>query len=398
MLSFWPFKKDDTSPASFEKTLSVLSDNISKSQVKLDSLRQNNRRFGLLWLLYSVFAYMLLAAILALVVGWKNWGVVEYTGVSGGPLLIYLIKAAVTAFYTYRIESVSQRLEGYQAEREKTIEKLKAATKYNSTQQLLEKYGGASATPSPGGSRKTREKAKPGPRQPQNMIPRTGMGPPPTANILRNPQASPPLTPQGPTRFNALEMPPLQPSVPLVDRKPSPDQAGAPEFAQNAFTDQSKFPGPPRRVNSSSLNLSRNWYDRILDAIIGEDETLAKNRLALVCGNCRLVLGQAEPGVKRLGDVGKWRCGACGAWNGVEDEGKKLVKEIRQQASMELHGDSDPAIESIEKDDPIGISSGGDGDDEMQAEDYEFEEEEEEELPVVPTKTKKKKPKTSGNK
>lgn len=391
MLSFWPFKQDDTSPASFEKTLSVLSNNISKSQVKLDSLRQNNRRFGLLWLLYSVFAYILLAAFLALAVGWKNWGIIEYTGVSGGPLLIYLVKAAFTALYAYRIESVTRHLEVYQAEREKTIEKLKAATKYNSTQQLLEKYGGAPSRLSPASGGKTKERTKSNPRNGTNMAPRTGMGPPPTANIPRSPQSSPPLSPQPFTVANASD-----PAIPLENRKPSLNQARSPEFAPNAFMDLSTFPGPPRRVNSSHSSQSSNWYDRILDAIIGEDETLAKNRLALICENCRLVLGQAQPGVKRLEDIGKWRCGACGAWNGVEDEGKKIVEEMRQQENMDLHNGSEPVIESIETDDPIGVSSGGDGDDEMQAEDYD--DEEEEGLPAATTTTKKVKSKTSRKK
>jgi len=124
---------------------------------------------------------------------------------------------------------------------------------------------------------------------------------------------------------------------------------------------------------------------------------MAKNRLALICENCKVVLGQAPPGVKRLEDIGKWKCGACGAWNGVEDEGKKIVKQMQQQAKME----HDQPLQSIEKDDPIGISSGGDGDDEMQTEDYEFDEEEEEdeeELPAIAAKPKKDKSKSSRKK
>lgn len=65
--------------------------------------------------------------------------------------------------------------------------------------------------------------------------------------------------------------------------------------------------------------------------LLGEDETNAKNRLALICGSCRLVNGQAPPGVKRLEDVGKWRCSGCGRMNGAEDEGKRLVAEITGQ-------------------------------------------------------------------
>ena len=62
--------------------------------------------------------------------------------------------------------------------------------------------------------------------------------------------------------------------------------------------------------------------------MLGEDETAAKNRLVLLCSKCRLVNGQAPPGVRTLEELGRWRCSACSAWNGVESEGTKVVKEI----------------------------------------------------------------------
>lgn len=80
-------KGDDNSPASFEKTLSTLSNKISKTTANLDNLRQRSRRYGLLWTLYSAFAYLLYAIILGLVVGWKNWGPAEYAAVAGGPFV-----------------------------------------------------------------------------------------------------------------------------------------------------------------------------------------------------------------------------------------------------------------------------------------------------------------------
>lgn len=64
---------------------------------------------------------------------------------------------------------------------------------------------------------------------------------------------------------------------------------------------------------------------------MGEDETSPKNRVALICSNCRLVNGQAPPGTKSLADLGKWRCFGCGGWNGEEDEGAKVVKEMKER-------------------------------------------------------------------
>lgn len=57
-----------------------------------------------------------------------------------------------------------------------------------------------------------------------------------------------------------------------------------------------------------------------MDVILGEDEAQPRNRLALLCRNpeCGLVNGLAPPGTRSLEDVGRWRCMACGAWNGVD--------------------------------------------------------------------------------
>lgn len=77
------------------------------------------------------------------------------------------------------------------------------------------------------------------------------------------------------------------------------------------------------------------WYDRILDLVMGEDETSPKNRIVLICENCRLVNGQAPPGCRRLEDVGLWRCFGCGSKNGVVDEGVKAVREMESVVRRE---------------------------------------------------------------
>jgi len=103
----------------------------------------------------------------------------------------------------------------------------------------------------------------------------------------------------------------------------SPIMPDEPGFAPNAFS----APAPPQ----SSYDHVPHWYDRILDVMLGEDETLAKNRLALVCSNCRLVNGQAPPGVKTVEEVGKWRCASCGSWNGKESENAKALQEMTEK-------------------------------------------------------------------
>ena len=239
------------------------------------------------------------------------------------------------------------RLEDLQRERDKTIERLKASTKYNSTQNLLEKYGGVSPSPqspplsssptTPGG---VKRRNRPDTRQ-EGSTPnitgerRVGIIPPPTANIPRNRPL--PYSPSTPTQNEpnlvaaaAARVLPFHGQTPSSPPDPNsilrlPNiEPGPAEFAPNAFTE------PPQYAAQAGGG-EGHWYDRLLDLLLGDDETLPKNRLALICSHCKLVNGQAPPGVKNLEDVGRWRCGACAAWNGQEESAKKMVLDIKEQ-------------------------------------------------------------------
>lgn len=271
------------------------------------------------------------------------------------------MRTAITTYYTYRIDSVTNHLEEQQTERTKTIDKLKAATKYNSTQQLLEKYGGAPPQASqkpkaqPGAARKPNK----GFQQPH----RTNMGPPATANIpqnqppLRSPSSMPQLAPQ-PMFQNRIPQPVPQTPIPMA-------QPGPPEFAPNAYAAMPQYDRTPE------ANTDGRWYDRILDLLLGEDETSPKHRIVLICKHCRLVNGQAPPGIKRTEELGKWRCIGCGGWNGEVDEGAKIVEEMRERADNEAQVESEKAemsksVESMSEEDL------GDTDDKsVEDEDYE---------------------------
>lgn len=223
------------------------------------------------------------------------------------------------AYYDYRISNTQSYLESLYKERDATIEKLKAATKYNSTQQLLEKYGSSHPkSESPQGPKKKKPQESRTENSP--LQGRTNLPPPPTANIPRN-------RPQSPGQAGHHQLP-STPShgQPNLDQKPLPPpppfspSSPTAEFAPNAFAAAPQYGGEP------------NWYDRILDVLLGEDETSPKNRIALICDNCRLVNGQAPPGKKTLEEIGRWRCGGCGSWNGKENETKKLVRQIAATA------------------------------------------------------------------
>jgi hypothetical protein len=113
---------------------------------------------------------------------------------------------------------------------------------------------------------------------------------------------------------------------------------------------------PPARAPTQYAADGPKWYDRILDAVLGEDETQARNRIALICQNCRLVNGQAPPGVRTLEELGRWRCSSCQAWNGVESEEKKILSQISTSKNQPAY--SDEEIDEIEEVDDVSGSEG----------------------------------------
>ncbi|KAI0111160.1 hypothetical protein GGR51DRAFT_547335 [Nemania sp. FL0031] len=325
MVSLWPWKGDDFSPAEFEKTLATLATKITNTQAQLEKVRNNSRRIKLLWTLYLAFGYLVYAIVLTLVVGWQNLGAWEWTGMAGGPVLIYVVRAAANAYYTFRIDTLETRLKDRQADRATAIQKLKDATKYDSTLELLEKYGGPSEKRNKAKKQKDGNEGAPtqdndGPRKKHrqsidssHLTGRTHLPPPPTANIQQRPSTASgvPPTRQGQHSGTQLE------SIPS-----SPPAQPTEEFAPNAgplppsYNQYETYTGPPR------------WYDRLLDLMMGEDETAPKNRIVLICNKCRLVNGQAPPGVKNIAELGAWKCMGCGFTNGEMDEGKKIIQEV----------------------------------------------------------------------
>ncbi|ROT41599.1 hypothetical protein SODALDRAFT_308454 [Sodiomyces alkalinus F11] len=332
MVSFWPWRRDDSSPASFEKTLSALSAKITDLQSWLERTRASSRRARVLSMLYLSVGYLVLAIVQLLVVGYQNMGPWDWAGVAGGPVVIYIIRTSITGYFNFRIESLSAQLKQHHDERAKTIQKLKDATKYNSTLELLEKYGGSEGKLGKGekkpvsgneGQEDGAEQAGQG-RKPKGGVPgRTTMPPPPTANIRRPDGPTPgPGTPQ--PGHDPRFAPPSPGSSWVASLEPSA------EFAPNAYAQ----PPPPQHYAPQS-GLGDNgphWYDRILDLLLGEDETAPRNRIVLICQNCRLVNGQAPPGTKSLAEMGTWKCMGCGAANGEVDEGKRLIKEVLRGA------------------------------------------------------------------
>jgi hypothetical protein len=251
---------------------------------------------------------------------------------------LYGVRRVLSAVYNYRISKSQAYLDSLYQDKDTTIEKLKQATKYDSTQQLLDKYGERKSPPS-----EAAKDSDPAESQRRASADRVFMVPPPTANIPRNRPSLPPGS--APVQEDASRRVPSG-SRPAPDGPQQPTLETSAEFAPNAFDQSAQYarPGPTER----------RWFDRLLDSIMGEDETLAMTRLALVCSQCRLVNGLAAPGVRTLEEVGKWRCRECGAWNGVESETVRLVEAVAtEKASTKDSTDDRPETgAAAEKSDP----------------------------------------------
>ncbi|RGP61511.1 hypothetical protein FLONG3_10481 [Fusarium longipes] len=333
MVAFWPWRGDSSDTASFEKTLSTLSTKITDAQASLDNFRASSRRARVIWTLYLSFAYLVYAIVLLLVVGYNNLGTFEWGGLTGGPILIYVTRTTLATYYSFRIETLSARLREHQQERAKTIQKLKEATKYDSTMELIEKYGGADNKSKKKDDEQNadKESSNKQPSAPGQGPPgRTRMPPPPTANIQRAHSPAPGLNPLEPSAEFA-------PNAEWFGPPPPPVVPGTPQ-------PQPPPPPPPPQRSYSSYSTAApetHWYDRIFDVLLGEDETAPKNRIVLICQSCRVVNGQAPPGTKTLSELGQWRCMSCGASNGEIDEGKRIMNEVLDAAkNADTEGDS----------------------------------------------------------
>jgi hypothetical protein len=238
------------------------------------------------------------------------------------------VRLGFVSYYNFRISKGQAQLDELQKQRDTVIEKLKIATKYNTTQELLQKYGGEAfpKNNSKGGSQGRPNAAKENTGPPP--VGRTGLLPPPTANIAKNIGPAPESKTGDRSARKSLGLP----SSVSTTASPVPWQAAPSPQAETAEFAPNAFPVVPQYAQPSK---GSRWFDRLMDVILGEDESLPSNRIALVCEQCRLVNGQAPPGTKRLEEVGRWRCAECGAMNGGETEMKKILAGLTQESKSQ---------------------------------------------------------------
>jgi len=275
---------------------------------------------------------------------------VELSGVTGGPVWycappcstgnwtnstslssIWSIRKLFDLYYNYRIGNAEGALEELQTKQNDTIEKLKAATKFSTTQSIIEKYGrGSSSGSSSSADTDKKQQQKSGTPQGGSANQQLRQRPESQSGLQGPAQVASPIAPSttqqiqqqfiqqqmmaqqraglpSPAQMQLQPYPGIKPDTPEISGRPSLN-APLPNLPQTQPSSQQLI--QPEEATSPK------WYDRLLDVIVGEDETSAKNRYALICRNCRMVNGLAPPGTTSLEDMEGWGCARCGTWNG----------------------------------------------------------------------------------
>lgn len=277
-------------PDQFEKELSSIAQDISRTRNKITILGRRRHTASRSFISYTIIIYA--AWIMYRYnVALRNLGILSkgqsrlncfLNGQLSGdlvkifvlPIVIAAVNFLINSFYRYLISGQRKRLDSMVKKHKAKIEELKKLSNYNTTNLLLEKYGDKpprKALGKPGNSPKTNKR----PRKPmQKKKPSNGL--PPTANI---PKANP-LTVTPPPSLR----PPPSPAAPV----------------------------------------SKSFQDRILDYIIGSDHNEnIESRYALICANCYTHNGLAPPGSTDPFST-TYICRNCGFINGQLLEGSPL--------------------------------------------------------------------------
>ncbi|TGZ85540.1 hypothetical protein EX30DRAFT_26649 [Ascodesmis nigricans] len=221
----------------------------------------------------------------------------------------------INEYYARRIKNAEERLVKLQKEQSATIDRLKAATKYSTTQSLIEKYGGTAGIDTQEAEKLKKQTPKKL-QAPQHSRPgRSSQMSPQMQHQLQQQQIQQRIVQQQLMAQQGGFSPPGVP-IPPGQRPPQPQ----PLHMQGHMHSPSIHHLQPEEASTP------RWYDRIMDMILGEDETSAKNRYALICQRCRMVNGLAPPGTLNPDDVDQWGCARCGTMNGRRKEGLSVPR------------------------------------------------------------------------
>ncbi|KAI0041960.1 hypothetical protein FA95DRAFT_1500719 [Auriscalpium vulgare] len=274
LFSGW-FKKSE--PEDYEQILASLALDIQKRQTRLSEIRLRERRATLVVTLYAIAA-------------WGAYGGLWYVGflpnlsnhrpnsqferaLKGlptviGPILILFTRRIVQLWYARIGDAEEKSLKKLYAEQRTKVEEIKKKTNYYSTRNLIEKYDEGSP-----------------------LRPSKGPAPAPAPKSL-------PVTPQrGPNTPGKL----------AVKGPPTTLQTPVPPGLQSQLS-----PATPQQPVQPPR---KQWYDKLADALLGDDEPAADaaaSRYALICQKCFAHNGLVK---ESMWEDAQYVCPKCGHFN-----------------------------------------------------------------------------------
>ncbi|KAK9464511.1 hypothetical protein V1512DRAFT_230568 [Lipomyces arxii] len=295
----WPFRTRSPSPSSYEKILDSLSAKIRNLETSLYATQTSLRRVLGLLTIYLVVSYTVFLCYVGFARKYQDLTIIVYALIA--PFGIYFLRRLISLAYDRQINRKESKLKVLRGQQKAKIEDLKSSMKYYSTKSLLERYD-LDDSKSPG--LKTNHPSKK------------------ADDRARGRQQSLPVpVPTGAANNIALQQ---------MNKKKS--------------------------AESQAERSISHWYDRILDVIVGEDETSPRNRYALICANCFAHNGLASPG--QTPDIVQYICPACGTWNSgslpVKEEGDNReddeLKDIETNNSVtEQLVEPESTVNAVEK-------------------------------------------------
>ncbi|KAI8353318.1 hypothetical protein BD560DRAFT_426961 [Blakeslea trispora] len=279
--------KEKADSKDFEQILSKLDKDIQKTETTLTELKIKQRKASFLWIIYSlvVWIFCLVYLFYAFVNPHESMQPIVYASlpVVGLPIIIYHVRKLLVWWYETRQKKEEAELAKLRKEQKEKIEDLKKKTSYYTTQSLLEKYDDALQ------KKKKEEQARQQQQQQQQKKPVSmPVRQPPPQQQQQQQQA----------RFPMQPTPQMQPILPPVPTEPQ-------------------------------------WYDRIVDALVGDAGP--ETKYALICNHCFSHNGLV---MKEEFDTIQYVCPHCKQFN-PSRQSKHIVPPKPDQENKEEENDEE---------------------------------------------------------
>ncbi|KAJ3109083.1 hypothetical protein HDU97_009201 [Phlyctochytrium planicorne] len=280
----WLWRKEDDN---YEKILSDLDEKISKQEIRMAEIQIKERHILVVWLYYSIpiYTFYLIGYFTFLKAEDDNLNVwlLKTVPLLLIPFLIYYGRKFIVVWFRAKKKIEAQLLENLRTQQKQKVEELKKKTGYYTTKGLIERY---------------ESPTKPDP----NMLAVPGSG-------QRGPLSI--NTPQSQNQLRQRHASMPSPPTSAAFEKPGPEGPNSPLPGGPQATTPLSQPGSPSLTQFGTPNSGKKyWYDKVVEAIIGEEGP--QQKYALICQQCFEHNGLVLPEDYA---TAKFRCMKCGFFN-----------------------------------------------------------------------------------